>query len=814
MGFYVIACGNGHGLGRHRIYARLKLRPTRIGFLVHPSDKKSLMNIFQINTSLWGGVFNPIIPVFSRPPECWARDHKTSRSYSVSKGYLRYFEPDVFVEAESGLAEKVELPPEFREKFHHKIVALKNFWDNKERGVSGPSLGLSISDILRESYDTERKFILREDHRDHFQTYKGSEYSLAAAAIFGTFLEEGSSKQFRRDYEYVFQPTEVDDFSLAWHQRVFEQYASEISLAVYGLDPSYYGAKRPTFFLFDPNSTHDLIDYWNLRAQALGHVHPVPLEFWQDRKDELVKFAERYYRPTNKDRPGGGSILELARSVSSEDIVQSLQNDASRWKTGLFSIKNWRDRVWEGHSNNRSSAGVDVSRPYAAEKSIIMKEDGDQYFRFEILEPEFADLSLHEFNNYRWINVLIISDHHHYDGIATTLPFNVIKNLPWRISLLNRTIVNSEGWCLPIQYSNNNKTIEKNPALNHFTAFFKEAGYTTKQSESGRIAQQMFLSLSNDAPGLPAVGIFASAERLKFFNKYAMGQRVRSNSGEVKEENFPTRSISLEDLENHVRQYGRGSVTRKSLSSRLIAYNVLRLGIEVKCPHCFSNNWFDLDTIRYSLTCELCRQDFRFPQDEIDKRSGNWKYRLIGPFATPDYARGSYSALLTARLLSEVGGIDDQLTFCLGIELSSPESNHEADLVCWFRERGKHNVLNDPKLIFAECKSFASEALKPIDFSRMASLGKQFPDAAVVFSVLKDSFSDNEKVLAKTFLKKHAGKLTYDHYERPIIFLTGKDLFFDYTLDEGDNARYAFHERETLTEFAFASQRLNLGLNE
>ena len=218
--------------------------------------------------------------------------------------------------------------------------------------------------------------------------------------------------------------------------------------------------------------------------------------------------------------------------------------------------------------------------------------------------------------------------------------------------------------------------------------------------------------------------------------------------------------------------------------------------------------------VRYSLTCDLCRKDFDFPQEQIEKRSENWKYRLIGPFAAPDFARGSYSALLTARLLNELSGHDDQLSFCPGIEFSSEVAKHEADLVCWLREQGRFDVRRDPKLIFAECKSFAAEALKPIDFKRMATLSENFPDAAIVFSVLTDTLSEKERSLAKAFLRKHAGKLNYGRYDKSVVFLTGRDLFFDYSLNGGDDARYSYHDCETISDFASASQRLNLGLHE
>lgn len=728
----------------------------------------------------------------------------------MSKGYLDYFEPDVFVEAKNGLADKVGLPSEFREQFRSKVVALDNFWDNREWGASGPRFGLGISAILRESYQKERKFVLREDHRDHFQTYTGVTHSLAAAALFGDFLNEGSSERLHRDFRYVFQPTEIDDFSTAWRNRTFEQFASEIALTSYGLDFRHFGSKEPTFFIFDPKSPYDLIDFWNLRAQALGRVHPVPFDIWPETKDELAELAERYHQPAAGNRLSRNATLELARSISSEEMVQNLRADTSGWKPGIISIKSWRDRVWDGHSSNRSSVGVEVSRPYAVEQSKIIKQDDDKYFRFDTLDPEFDDDAGYSHNDYSWVNVLTVSDSHHHYGLATTLPFNVQRNLRWRLSFDDKTIVNSEGWCFPQRYSGSGETLEKNPAIHYFSKYFEAAGFSTIQSEAGRIAQQMFSSLSREASALHAVGIFGSAERLKFVNKYAMGQRIRASGDEVKEESFPTRSISLTDLDKHVKAVGWEGVTRRSLVSRLIAYNVLQLGVEVKCPHCFSVNWYDLEAVKYALKCELCRQDFEFPQDDIDRRSGNWKYRLVGPFATPDYARGSYATLLTARLLSEVGGRDDQLTFCPGLELTSAEEKHEADLVCWLREAGRFDVLADPKLVLAECKSFATEALKSADFARMAALSKQFPDAGLVFSVLKEDFSDNEKSLATTFLRRHAGKFQYGRYERSVIFLTGKDLYFKYGISGGDD-RYTYHETETLDEFASATQRLNLG---
>lgn len=71
---------------------------------MRPNDMTSVRKIMQLCACLWGGLFNPIIPVFRKPPAEW-RPQKFERlkGREVAKGYVRFFEPVVYVEAEKGL---------------------------------------------------------------------------------------------------------------------------------------------------------------------------------------------------------------------------------------------------------------------------------------------------------------------------------------------------------------------------------------------------------------------------------------------------------------------------------------------------------------------------------------------------------------------------------------------------------------------------------------------------------------------------------------------------------------------------------------
>jgi hypothetical protein len=54
--------------------------------------------VFKINTCLWGGVYNPIIPYFKKTPPNWEdRRFRHPPASSIIKGYLDSFDPDYLV---------------------------------------------------------------------------------------------------------------------------------------------------------------------------------------------------------------------------------------------------------------------------------------------------------------------------------------------------------------------------------------------------------------------------------------------------------------------------------------------------------------------------------------------------------------------------------------------------------------------------------------------------------------------------------------------------------------------------------------------
>jgi hypothetical protein len=203
------------------ISADIRLRPLRIGFLVRPNDLTSVKEIMRYCTAVWGGIYNPIIPVFRTPPKAWAREpFDRIRGMAVARGYVRFFEPDVYVEAEKGLLEFVGLGAvRGRPTVHPNVLMLAELLTpEKHKDWCEPAFGLNIQDVQTHLYRTDQQFSKR-DQRENImvETERGSG---VAELIFGVFPTQKSVAYIAQGYQEVFQPTKVTATPAAW-EKVF-----------------------------------------------------------------------------------------------------------------------------------------------------------------------------------------------------------------------------------------------------------------------------------------------------------------------------------------------------------------------------------------------------------------------------------------------------------------------------------------------------------------------------------------------------------------------------------------------------------------
>ena len=107
----------------NNIRVDIRLRPIRFGFLVRPTDDAKILEILRLNTCLWGGMFNPIIPYFESVPSWMGEEgFRFESAKHMINDYLDFFEPDFLVEAEEGLADGFGFDPKRVLQFKEHVI--------------------------------------------------------------------------------------------------------------------------------------------------------------------------------------------------------------------------------------------------------------------------------------------------------------------------------------------------------------------------------------------------------------------------------------------------------------------------------------------------------------------------------------------------------------------------------------------------------------------------------------------------------------------------------------------------------------------
>ena len=253
-----------------RIEVHVRLRPVRFAFLVQPDDTKLTYEIFKVNTSLWGGKYNPIIPVLKELPTWWDRHgHRLETAEQIVNGFLDFFEPDFIVETDPGLAAGLRFDKD-------RVLQLPDLL--KKDGERGwDRHGQGVYDLYKDLYDKEYQFARRHDHDIIDVTAKEVQFGEFCACIFGAFPTDGDLQYIHRAFKDAFEPKEalLDGEGLAKLYR--SSFTSALRLGSSKIEAQFYDHSDPAIFIVDAQQSQDLIDFWNLRA-IRRNIIAVPLQ--------------------------------------------------------------------------------------------------------------------------------------------------------------------------------------------------------------------------------------------------------------------------------------------------------------------------------------------------------------------------------------------------------------------------------------------------------------------------------------------------------------------------------------------------------
>ena len=818
----------------------IKLRPIKSAFLVNPEDKVSLQQAIEINTFLWGGMYNPIIPTYKELPTEWqdAPFVGNPSPQELVSGYLDNFDPDYVIP----MGECVDYDIDVGD--FNKISDVSEILDSIEtEGV--PTYGIGLFEVSAYFFEKELKFHRKYPLKMCVPQF-GGDFDLFFASVFGKLPES---------IETIFWEHVANDFETEKIDCSASNYVELLEFPLFlrlmtRLDLTHSGNYEDCVYLLDATKPIDIIDYWNLRAIG-WKVFGVPKQFSQD--DIVQKTVQRiiennydYYDQPVKSQFYRPITLLKSRFVSEDEHRQfvdslgiSLSDVPNEGKGPKYLLQTSYPRIWDEWARRYDHVECCNIESDTAEHDISTNE---ATISVKTLEPKFSHHLFTGLGEPRFANEFDLRLYGDKELLADVIPkgdlhlASVISRYDrrnWRISrkglvYLSKRSERVLGLFIP-------------EAELIFTRWLELQGWTVTLTSPGKIAKQMlhqldgidgtwilarrgiiqllgemssYANILKKVPeeltklqaSLQQNGIQESTDDIEGFVKHlkAIEPQLADDKRPMLVSTFWGRlkEIAGKPLEKEKRLSNevykqRVDIQAKQIRRKLIDSNALQLGLEVQCTVCNKRSWYSLKSADYELQCPECHAQFSFPQNIEDIQ---WAYRTLGAFSSSKQADGAYTVLLTLRFFTEL--LDGATTPLMSFELQKAGKNLlEADLGLLFQRSKFHE--SETKIIFAECKTF--NVFREKDIARMTDLGNAFPGAVLVFAKLSESFNDNEKALLIPFVEASWKRYDKNQPYNPILILTGKELYLD-SLWESHLDRYT-----DLLDICTLTQELYLG---
>ena len=740
----------------------INARPIRHAFLVDPMDADLLQRVIEINTFLWGGKFNAIIPVWREVPQHWY-DCGNMNSQDIVSGYLDNFDPDCVVSMEGCSNSDLNLGD------RHIIDHLSIFSVGTQiDGTAG--YGISLFETLSH-YIKNNEFefgIMGTPFEICMPRFGDSSHPLLSS-FFGTLPENITEILEQKFQNYL--SVESVDISVSNYVEFIKKQADHSPEYLFGdqvpsrraylMGINSLGFSRTlstsVIFFFDADKPIDIIDYWNLRA-AGRTVYAIPKQFAQaesirrfaleligrnavntdDAESDStawIRYVEFYRRVIKSSSVSDEEFLEFFDEFfNSSKYTQFQGNYPSMW--GKLPVDDTRAM----RSFSAGTAYHDIF-DLPANDGVIIKTLAPHIRTQTSLThtPRFANE----------IYVRVYND----KLIATSVLPEGFKDLSLVFGPGTHVRASKNSLVRLAYEPENHYQIWTPPSEVIFESWMKVHEWEIEISNAGHIVTQIIKRL-----GIGFFEVFAIKGIIKLLD-------------EMKDEKSLLQKNLWDKIKEIVqRRHETGEILEydaEGILKSLVDAKVLQPGMKMSCTNCKQSSWYSVEDADYMLRCPRCLESFDFPYKpgaEI-----KWAYRRLGAFDSPNKSEGIYTTLLLLRFFSDTQMLDGTATPLMSFKLKKEDVadedekkivEKEFDLALFFQMLERDNI----ETIFAECKTFGKFTEK--DIEKMEMLGKKFPDAILSFAKLGDLTMKEKQSLSE--LVRRSGNR--------ILVLTGEDL--------------------------------------
>ena len=792
--------------------ATVRIRPLRFGFLLDPSDPVVLRDVLQINSCLWGGIYNYFLPVPDRAPARY-RDYMFAGSESLKlkfmkgtgpsaqqlvEGLLEAFQPDLLVETKPGLASKVPFD-------QSRIVSLDQFNQVEDRGSR--KYGIDLRSICMSLYKETFRFVQRHPPNVIQPRCADKRYKLLFAAVFGEFPTHGDLAGCQRDFLAALDGKDKEIEAHRFHELFAPGNLYPLRVGAYELTTHRRGwTPGPVLFYMDERKPYDIIEFWNLRALGWP-IWPLPQSLAPQLTDYCEKFIVDAHRPLPPPSNASRDASFLCSRSCAFDEMQAYVATLKRPSTYLVSIDPRMPRLWEEWGSRADHTEPQVVEYRTDTTSVLLTGNS---LSISTLLPEFLAEYRFRAPSYACTNVVET-----IPGGAVVVPWQMIDIgfLSYRLLDDLNVWVGREGVCIGSGAYQTYRHLRLPSSFNVFSAWARKSSLDLEISPAGRVAKQVISALG----GLDGVRIIGSQELIDLLDRMASGFLEEEDQAKDNKRRQHKSSIPLYTIKEVLkRAHDNNPDIANNFLSALLECNVLILGMEVQCSKCDETTWFALDRLRTKLTCGRCLRQFGFPVTKPHRNT--WSYRVQGPFAVGGYAQGAYCVAMALQFLASE--VSRECTWIPSFRLRRKAEklvDAEADFGL-FLKPGIFSQLTAPMLIFGECKTFSEFEAR--DYIRMGTLATLFPGSIICFCTLRSELTKREKKRIAALARRGRKSLRTGQQRNPVLVLTGTELIGQFDL-QPFTAKYpsqfatigeSVFRSHDLQEICNLSQQIHLGI--
>ena len=717
----------------------VRYRPIRIGWCVRSYDLPALRESWRLSSTMWGGRYNPIIPV---------------DDVAYARALVELFRIDLLWSVSSDAAVK-----SFIESFPHLSNPL--FHDQLFVSHGNGTRSAAILDIYHPICRFyEEYFKYNPNPGPEVVVYEWAEEDPLSDIWLATFGSVPSKEVTGTDY-----------------LGLLEKYLAAKRIEIGPTDPWPVGSKarwtlsslgrsglqqhysiinhwgHPGFYIGSAGNFEDLVNYWNLRATDTHIVFfdPTHAARFDDIRTEWLEVLRAH--------PKGRFESDNTIAIWAKD--RNEHRDLSGFGE-LLRICTVDTGVWNG---------LNVKAPYVyfsegSSLATIGTSSGKHSVSFQLPTKPFseeqwthdqhlvisADLGIGLFGNERsTLTTPYVPELNEFYGRKCYFDWDKARVEPDGLGIISHA-------------SRSNLSLNALDVSLLVENIFQVVGLKATPSKPGLIASRLIHQMG----GLPKCrpfkisGVRDLIENFgpdQSFTRSGAIQTIRAQNPATKEVRFSL----YEDIFIEERPI-RSKLTPDAVLTYLLKKNVFRAGLEFDCPGCRLEFWAALDDLSTELNCTYCGH--RFNITPYLNHRGDWRFRRSGLFGHNDNQEGAIPVVLTLQQLDTMFGSREML-YTTAMELRSDSGKIkkcETDFVVVVPRHRDGRI----QIAIGECKT--RKSITQDDIENLKAVAAAFPvgrfDVFIILAKLTD-FTQDEINCAVAL---------NDKYHRRAILLTAREL--------------------------------------